>query len=73
MSKKDYVLLAQALKIRRDELNTELCTVQGLQVTESVGKRKEWANMVNLIADTFAGDNPRFNRAKFLQACGYND
>ena len=73
MTKKYYELLVQALKGERELIDHELIVVNGLQVTESAGKRKEWANITKILADSLAQDNPRFNRAKFLQACGYND
>lgn len=48
MTRKDYRILANAIKIAMDsKIDVALC-----------------------IADALASDNPRFNREKFLLACG---
>lgn len=60
MTKKDYVVIAAA--IRRT----------GMAIT--VGKKPSAEYALKLaatdIAATMANDNPRFNRARFLKACG---
>ena len=32
-----------------------------------------WRQIVHGVADVFAEDNPRFNRAKFYEACGMEE
>jgi hypothetical protein len=32
-----------------------------------------WESVINKVAAEMENENPRFNRAKFLQACGYNE
>jgi hypothetical protein len=58
MTKKDYELIASSLKKSFDEaqgnLNQEV-TVEGLIID---------------LSDTLASKNPRFNKEKFLKACG---
>ena len=70
MSKKDYILLVQALKDSKPE---------GFpQMTDDyknffAGKQTAWSHTCETLSIALQSDNPRFNRAKFLQACGYND
>jgi predicted secreted Zn-dependent protease len=54
MSRKDYGLIAEAIKARMD------CTTQRAIVRD----------IANSIADKLQADNPNFDRAKFLKACG---
>lgn len=60
MSKKDYELIAAAFRAARP------C---------AVGDRGRdwydgWHAVVDSVADALASDNPRFDRARFLAACG---
>jgi len=59
MTKKDYVKLAAALAYNRP-------TAVGLF---SAGMYA-WRRIVNDLADVCQSDNPRFNRGRFLVACG---
>lgn len=72
-TKRHYEKIAQTLKDERMTIDHELSIVTGLQITESAGKRKQWANQVETFAFMFQSDKPRFNRDRFLAACGYND
>lgn len=38
-----------------------------------IGARVQWQNTVMTFAFLFQSDNPRFDRDRFLAACGYND
>jgi len=62
MTRKDYVLIAQAIK----------GTIPGPEHTEDYlqGQAVGWANCARSIADALSTDNPRFDRARFLAACG---
>lgn len=72
MTKKDYIAFAISFKAEREELDHLLATVKGdLNVAEAGGKRKQWASDVLRIASLFVDDNSRFDRRKFLLACGY--
>lgn len=55
MTKKDYELIASTL----DRIVTRTGEETGLYITIC-----EW------LADSFEAANPKFNRSKFLQACG---
>ena len=57
MTRKDYVAIAAALKTAGNEYwNADLLLL--------------FAGTCERIADVMAQDNPRFDRARFLQACG---
>lgn len=57
MTRKDYILIAAALKQAYDHM-PDSCV----------------HNMyVDYIADALAQDNPRFDRARFLAACGVQE
>ena len=58
MTKRDYVRLAAALLSALDQTRDSLRNQYGVQVAAL------------RIADTLFLDNPRFDRAKFLKACG---
>lgn len=36
-------------------------------------KHNQWVAVVTYMADGLSMANPRFNRERFLEACGYND
>ena len=44
--------------------------IAGIIDTVSHDKNKHPHNVAYQLADYFATDNPRFNRTRFLQACG---
>lgn len=60
MTKKDYLRLAQALKDSKP-INSRDLPVAMIA----------WENSVLTITLTLANDNPRFDRKRFLNACGY--
>ena len=67
MTKKDYVLIAAA--IHRDCPNEQGMTYA--QMTDwQKGASDEWHTMTLAIAAALGNTNPRFDRAKFLAACG---
>ena len=67
MTRKDYVAIASALKIARSySANGEPITVHAANFNCGV------STAARRIADHMAQDNPRFDRARFLQACGIN-
>lgn len=59
MTKKDYVLIAKALRGARTALPSER--------PDAVQQSEDDAHS---IADALAQDNPRFDRDRFLAACG---
>ena len=61
MTQKDYILLAAALREQRP-IGQEDCKLACLV---------QWERDVDAIAEALEQDNPRFDRDKFLDACGY--
>lgn len=69
MTKKDYVKIAKVLKDKRDLL--------GPQETWTNEDKRHFAGflqacdmLIESFADMLAEDNPRFDREKFIRACG---
>jgi hypothetical protein len=58
MTRKDYVRIAHAIKL---QIDTGL-TGEALEAVRAVADN---------LADTLHRDNPLFNRAIFLEACGF--
>ena len=58
MTRKDYVKFAAMLKAKRSFAIQQTLT------------HNLWQDHVNDTADIFADDNPNFDRARFLAACG---
>lgn len=63
MTRKDYVLIAGALLRGRPE--DPNCTVAG-----SAALHGQHMRDCKALADALAGTNPRFDRERFLRACG---
>lgn len=61
LSKKHYIRIAKELRRIRDELTP---TTDGSYV---------WNLTVERLTEYFAEDSPRFNRARFFEACGKLD
>lgn len=62
MTRKDYIALAGAIKAARLPATVE--GVYPAPFNDGISSAAEQ------IADTLAQDNPRFDRARFLKACG---
>lgn len=64
MTRKDYVAIAQAIKQACDNPNH-------FYVSGAESKYLQGCNSVAVaVANTMARDNPAFDRARFLKACG---
>lgn len=61
MTRKDYVMLAAALKSVQP---------QSFLVNEPWAHIAQHMRDVEALADALASDNPRFERQRFLTACG---
>lgn len=59
MTKKDFELIAAALAGRRAFIQTEYAN-----------GRSVWDHAAYVLADALQSTNPRFDRARFLAACG---
>lgn len=57
MTRKDYKAIADTLLMSKPP-------------TQDSAGMFTWIHIVHALADTLADDNPRFNRARFLAACG---
>jgi hypothetical protein len=62
MTRKDYVLIAGILNNSNDAARKFQDTQGELMLT----------HVAIELADALQGDNPRFDRARFLDACGVN-
>ena len=59
MTRKDFELIARSIYVDRDFLKTD--------------EEKKTADIISLgLADQFIAINPRFDKSRFLEACGYN-
>lgn len=65
MTKKDFIKLAQALQDSRP-VNSLHWGEHGHDFA-----LQSWNNTVEHITETLRLDNPQFNKARFLHACGY--
>lgn len=61
MTRKDYELIARALQAKRDEL---------VESRSSYDRICGHDGAILTLAEALASDNPRFNSARFLAACG---
>lgn len=64
MTRKDYVLIAEALREARVDIQCKEPEEQVQTLKDGVSYAADW------IADALAGENPRFDRNRFLKACG---
>lgn len=67
MTRKDYVLIAEAIQAEHAWVQ-ENRAVLGSCVDAQLFRMKETAGR---IAGAMAQDNPRFDRERFMQACGF--
>ena len=67
MTRKDYVRLAAALKAARPE------HVPGGDWSAEQIATGVWARTVDSVMGALADDNPRFDRQRFMAACGMAD
>jgi len=63
MTKKDYELIASELKSQHELLGYNSGTIAGSDTSVYEMSCRLWAQ-------TLQAQNPRFNKEKFLQACG---
>jgi len=67
MTRKDYALIAQAMRDIRPPKPFALSDEAEREV------RLQWNSSVESLAVSLQLDNPRFDAGKFRDACGYND
>lgn len=67
MTKKDYILIAEAFKRIKQKLNELKNGVSAMDSIKAVEYGEYWINETsNLLADYLKLDNNRFNKDKFL-------
>lgn len=69
MTKKDYQRIAQALK---DSKPFERFVTTNTPNDDYSAELFQWKVTIENITMTLHKDNPRFDKARFLAACGYN-
>lgn len=69
MTKKDYVAIARVFNGYRAVAAPICCSDEHEYMR---GANDQAHGYAHALCDIFAADNPHFNRAKFLDACGIN-
>lgn len=64
MTRKDYVLIADAVR------STKPVSGPGLSAAELTGQQAQYEWTAGVLAGRLAVTNPRFDRQRFLTACG---
>lgn len=64
MTRKDYILIAEAIKLAHDGSHSEQRDVSAIE-------RAAIYDTASLIARALRRDNDRFERAAFMEACGF--
>jgi hypothetical protein len=70
MTRKDYVLIAEALRNDAAHLQPMNESDYNKMLDWEQGAFDQWNTTVLAIAASLQQDNPRFDRARFLAACG---
>lgn len=72
MTRKDYIRIAAVVRQSADSLGAMLADDEPTQATKERCAHKLQAVrlIASRLADSLAEDNARFNRARFLAACG---
>lgn len=68
MTKKDYIKMAEVFRDEKERLETN----DSLSAGKQADCLLELSIMVGKMAYMLQCDNPRFDRQRFLSACGYN-
>ena len=69
MTRKDYELIAEIMRAAKPIVHP-LISENYSTYWQEVGGLREWNYQCEKFADRFAQQNPKFNREKFLRACG---
>lgn len=72
MSRKDYIAIAAAIKMHVPPplVNTLLRPVDRERMAHRAGRHNCASDIANELANLFAKENDRFDRDRFLTACG---
>jgi len=66
MTRKDYVLIADAIRQLLADIDREPAGMREVLTGERIGVR----SVALRLADQLRQDNPRFDRTRFIEACG---
>lgn len=69
MTKKDFVLIASALRASCPRLSCPWGGDDGERMAWTDGAMETWCNTVIVMTNALAKTNPRFNRDTFSKAC----
>jgi hypothetical protein len=70
MTKKDYILIAAALRGDAAHLTHQAGIPYERMTPWYRGAYDQWNTAAMAVADALASDNPKFDRSRFLAACG---
>lgn len=72
MTKKHFIAIAATIRAQLDGLNTEI--IQNIDSDENPAcqQAETVEETARRLCDVFTNENPRFDRARFLAACGIN-
>lgn len=73
MTRKDYVLIAQAVRVYRDHIKKMADLPENQSRADINAYRLEGAEWtITYLANALESENPAFDRDRFLTACGVN-
>ena len=70
MSRKDYEKIANAIKEQADIAAWQQAHPDSWDGNEPFGRRMAVIQIAMAVADVMEADNPRFDRNRFMTACG---
>lgn len=77
-SKKDYAQMAAMIKGMTAQIDIPAQDTDGTPIFTdpytkgfTAGRRSTLRIMAEYMCDTYSKDNPRFDRVKFMEACGF--
>ena len=70
MSKKDYEVIAKAIREQADIAAWQKANPDKWDGNEPFGRRMAVIQIATAVADVMEADNPRFDRNRFMTACG---
>jgi hypothetical protein len=70
MTRKHFIAIAAIIKARFDEVDSQAPGAADLDAGHDAGYLNALTETAENMADYFASENPNFDRARFLTACG---
>lgn len=72
-SRKDYVSMAETIRVINAELDAEASRTSEYVVTYCAGSRAVLYRMACALSDQYKRDNDAFDRGRFAFACGFDE